>query len=337
MRKILFCFAVLLSLLFYSGCKGENPSADDGGLKIVATVFPQYDWLRELTAGSGKAELTLLLDKGVDLHSYQPSADDLVKISKADLFVYTGGESDQWVEEALEKVAGKDLKAVSLLGALGDKARIEETAEGMEAHHHHHDHDAEDEDGDDGDHDEEEEEEEYDEHVWLSLKNAVFFCERLRDVLSELDPENRELYHKNASAYVEKLSELDKAYEKAVGQADVKVVLFGDRFPFLYLMKDYGLAYYAAFSGCSAESEASFETVVFLAKKLDELNIKAIVHLESSDGSLAKTIRESTAKKDQKILTMDSLQSASAKSVSDGQTYLKSMEENLKTLKEALK
>lgn len=245
-----------------------------------------------------------------------------MKISSCDLFLYVGGESDQWVEEVLEDAENPDLKALNLLEILGDSVKEEELVEGMREEEHEH---------------ESEEEAEYDEHVWLSLKNAQVICEVLGNTLAELDPEHGDAYLSNASAYQEKLSVLDKEYQAAVHAASQKTLLFADRFPFRYLMDDYGLSYYAAFSGCSAEAEASFETIIFLVNKVDELGLNSILTLEKSDQKLAKTVVESTKSRNQQILTLDSLQSTTSGEASDGVTYLSVMESNLEVLKEALK
>ncbi len=472
-------------------------------LSIVTTIFPEYDWVKQILGDKAEsAEITLLLDNGVDLHSYQPTADDLMKISKCDMFIFVGGESDEWVEDALATADNKNMEVVNLLEVLGDAVKEEEVVEGMEADHdHEHEHeeieeddiqdrtltefsgtwkslyplltageleeflehkaeDAEEEgvtietlreqytsnwacdavsisiDGDDisfvyadgktangkykyagyipvraddgditgvryqfeltegdapkyvqvNDHgheptDEVEhfhiyfgnesfealmesktnpffvpeglsadeiieelvgehhhgEEGEKDEHVWLSLKNAETLCKVISEKLGEIDSENKDAYSANANSYIEKLNALDGQYREATRNAVVKTVLFGDRFPFRYLVDDYGLDYYAAFVGCSAESEASFETIIFLANKIDELGLKSILQIESADGKIAQTIKDNTRSKDQTILTLNSMQSTTSTDIANGVTYLSLMEKNLEVLKDALK
>nr|MCR5783190.1 metal ABC transporter substrate-binding protein [Clostridia bacterium] len=237
---------------------GTAPAQENAEkLSIVTTIFPVYDWVRQLLGdNAGFADVDMLLDSGVDLHSYQPTADDIIKISACDMFIYVGGESDEWVEDALSEATNKDMVVINLLESLGDIVREEEVKEGMEGEH-----EAEHED----EHGEEEEGPEYDEHVWLSLKNAALLCETIAAGLCEIDAENTELYSANKNTYVAELHALDEKYKNAVDTASVKTLVFGDRFPFRYLVDDYGLDYYAAFVGCSAESEASFETIVFLA------------------------------------------------------------------------
>ena len=321
MKKIISAVLCVLMLVgVMAGC--GRPSPDNGRLSIVVTIFPEYGWVMQILGdGKDRADVTMLLDNGVDLHSYKATADDIIKICTCDMFVYVGGESDDWVADVLAEAKNKDMAVVNLLEALGDDAKEEETGEGMQEEEH---------DGED-------EGPEYDEHVWLSVRCAAKLCRHIALKLGEIDAENRDAYAANADAYIEKLTALDGKYTETVGAAGKKTLLFGDRFPFRYLTDDYGLSYYAAFSGCSAESEASFETVVFLAGKVDELGICAIMQIESSDGRIAATIRDTTKTKDQKILTLDSMQSKTSADVADGASYLAVMENNLEVLKEALR
>ena len=479
--------------------QNEQENIDEEVIRVVTTIFPEYDWVRQIAGEEiSHIDLTMLLDNGVDLHSYQPTADDIAKISDCDLFIYVGGESDEWVEDALKEAVNKDMKVINLLEVLGDAVKEEEIVEGMQETEHSHSHekkevsedrtlsdyegewqslypfmdekfknetvsymaeaegfDDEDEAWDffykgnetdiryvningnkiefekedgtketgtyeyDGfysdcwgetsiryqfkntdtnsdapayvqfdDHlnypskaehfhlycgddakamldikynwptyypadiqseddmiheflkhyvdEEEEHEEEKDEHVWLSLKNAETLCQTISADLQEIDPENKDVYAANASAYLEKLSVLDTAYQSAADAASQKTLLFGDRFPFRYLVDDYGLSYYAAFVGCSAETEASFETITFLAGKVDELGLHSVLTLENSDQKIAKTIIENTSEKNQEILTLDSMQSTTSADVANGTTYLSVMENNLNVLKKAL-
>ena len=318
------CALLLMSVL--AGCGGPKTKQTDDNLSVVTTIFPVYDWARQV-AGD-KAAVTLLLDNGVDLHSYQPTADDIVKISTCDVFVYVGGESDEWVDDVLRDAANPDLVVIDLLDALGDAVKEEEVVEGMEAEHDH--------DHEDHEEDHEEEGPEYDEHVWLSLKNAQTLCRAIAGGLAEADGDNADRYEQNAEAYCDKLKALDEDYAQAVQDGTAKTLLFADRFPFRYLTDDYGLNYYAAFVGCSAESEASFETIVFLAGKVDELGLGTVLQIESADGSIARTVVENTKTKDQQILTLDSLQSVTTSEVEAGTTYLSVMESNLEVLRQAL-
>lgn len=333
MKKIITLMLVaVLAVCALSGCGTSKSGEDtkDKKIKIVTTIFPEYDWVMQILGDKAdKADVTMLLDKGVDLHSYQPSTADIAKISEADVFIYVGGESDEWVEDVLKEAKNKNLKVINLMDVMGDKAKEEEVKEGMQEEEEEHAEEAKD--------GKEEEEVEYDEHVWLSLKNAKIFTKKIADVLSEVDKDNAKTYQANYESYAKKLDDLDKKYADAVASAKNKTLVFGDRFPFRYLVNDYGLDYYAAFVGCSAESEASFETVTFLAKKIDELGLGNVLTIEGKNHKIAKTVVDNTKNKDQKVLTMDSMQSTTSKDVKDGATYLGIMEKNLEVLKEALK
>ena len=346
MKKVyILIAAVILAALCFCGCGNADAAGKDDGLNIVTTIFPEYDWvvniLGENPAG---AEVTMLLDNGVDLHSYQPTAEDIVKISTCDIFIYVGGESDEWVEDALNEAVNKDMIVINLLDELGGAVKEEEVVEGMQEEDEH-DHDHGDEDADEEhEHDEEEEghhheegETEYDEHVWLSLRNAAVLTDVIGKAIIEKDPANSELYTNNMTSYINSLDALDVEYAEAVNSGDKDVVLFGDRFPFRYLTDDYGLNYYAAFVGCSAETEASFETITFLAQKVDECGLSVVLTIEKSDKKIAETIIENTSSADQTVMTLDSMQSVTSEDVKNGASYLSIMEENLNVLKEALK
>ncbi len=345
MKKILsLLLAALLAVGSLTACNGSSP-ADDGKLRIVTTIFPEYDWVMNILGDNpAGAEVTMLLDTGVDLHSFQPTADDILKISTADMFIYVGGESDEWVEKALAQAKNKNLVAINLLEVLGDAVKEEEIVEGMQADHDHdhedgddHDHEDADHEDEDHDHDHADGEKEYDEHVWLSLRNASALVKHIAESLKKIDSSHADVYTANASAYTDKLKALDAEYQKAVDGSTVRTLLFGDRFPFRYLTEDYGLSYYAAFVGCSAESEASFETITFLSKKVDELGLPVVLTIEGTNHKIAETVVRSTQNGDQMILALDSMQSVTAKDVKDGANYLAIMEKNLEVLKEALK
>lgn len=328
MKKITALLLALFMLVgALAGCGKQNDTNQTDKLSIVTTIFPEYDWVREILGDKAdNAEITMLLDNGVDLHSYQPTADDIVKISDCDLFIYVGGESDEWVEDALRNAANGNMKVINLLEVLGDSVKTEEIVEGMQEAEHEHE-DAE----------EHEHEEEADEHVWLSLKNAKMLVRVISKALQELDPDSKDIYAANADAYVKKLSALDAEYQAAVDAASNKTILFGDRFPFRYLVDDYGLRYYAAFVGCSAETEAGFETISFLAKRVDELKLPCVLTIEGAQHKIAETVVRNTTAKNQRVLTMDSMQSTTSKDVKNGTTYLSVMEKNLSVLKEALR
>ncbi len=313
MKKVISILLICLLLFSLTGC-GEVPGSER--LEIICTVFPQYDWVRNIIGDTEGVELTLLMDNGADLHNYQASVADLTDISACDLFIYIGGESDEWAEDALKDPINKDRKTLALLDVI----------EPLCADHDH-------------DHEEEEHEhehEEYDEHLWLSLKNAETAVEKITDLLAELDPENATAYAANSAAYRAKLGLLERNYQAAVDGAKRKTLLFADRFPFSYLARDYGLTHYAAFSGCSAETEASFATITMLTQKVDELELPAVMVIETSDQSIAKTVIQNSKSKNQEIVVMDSLQSVTQKRIDEGETYLGIMEKNLTALKKAL-
>lgn len=509
-NKLFLTFTILLiALMIFSSCSNNNDLAGrDEKINIVCTTFPQYDWVREIIGEKiDDFNLTLLTNKGTDLHSYQPTAEDIAKISNSDLFIYVGGESDTWVDGALAGATNKNMKVINLVDVLGDLVKAEEMIEGMQEtehdhdHDHSHDHEIEEEDiedrslmefsgdwkslyplllngnldkflehkaqedGDDTtsketyleryksswacdvdyisiegdtitftysdgtshkatyayagyniirdedgeisniryqfktedesvakyiqfndhgykpgevehfhiyfgnedfdaltnsktnpffvpsnytteeiledlmghghshDHDHEAHS---DEHVWLSLKNAKLIVKEVKDAIEELDNKNSETYTKNYTEYTRKLTELDTEYQKAVDSAKIKTVLFADRFPFRYMVDDYGLSYHAAFLGCSAETEASFETIVFLSNKLEELKLNTVLVIENSNNKLADTVISNTSVKNQKILVMDSMQSVTESMMKGGYTYLSAMRSNLEVLKEAL-
>lgn len=332
MKKFLGVIAAVLSVvIIFVACsngRSNNKNAiknneNNTKLSIVTTIFPEYDWVRQILGeNQANVDLTMLLDKGVDLHSYQPSADDMVKVSKCDLFIYAGGESDAWVDDALKSAQNKNMKVINLLDVLGNSVKEEEQVEGMQA-------EEEKEDG-------EEEGHEYDEHVWLSLKNAKTLCSSIADALCEIDSKNADVYKKNLGEYTKNLDALDKEYQQAVNSAKYDTLVFGDRFPFRYMVDDYSLKYYAAFVGCSAETEASFETIKFLANKVDELGVTTVLTIEDPKHKIAQTVVENTKEKNQKILALNSMQSVTSDDVKNGETYLNVMQSNLDVLKQAL-
>lgn len=311
-RFFMFVFAFAAIFVSSFGLVACGKNNDDGKIKIVCTIFPEYDWVQEIIGKDNENfSVTLLLDSGADLHSYQPTVKDIATVSKCDLFVYVGGESDEWTVNALANAKNENMKTLNLLEILGDSALDED-----EDYNHDHTH-----------------KDEKDEHIWLSLKNAKVFVNKIANSIAELDSANKDAYLKNADDYCEKLTTLDEKYAAAVASANKNTLVFGDRFPFKYLANDYNLNYYAAFNGCSAETEASFDTIAFLAGKVNEYNLAAIIKIDSSSDEIAKSIRQNTNSKNQQILSLDSLQSTT---LSSGKTYLSVMESNLEVLKLAL-
>ncbi len=321
-KKILsLILAAVAAICMLTSCGGNISDINaDGTLRIVCTTFPQYDWVRELTKGAENVEIEFLLDSGTDLHSYQAGAKDIVKIASADLFIYTGGSSEEWINDVLSASGNSKAVILDLIHSLPEDSLLCVEAIGEENHTHHED--------------DEEHHHAEDEHIWLSIKNAIRLTGIIKAVLCDLDKENEALYTKNHIEYQKALTELDKAYENMAAAAEKNTLVFADRFPFIYLTKDYYLSYHAAFSGCSAESEASFETVTRLAEKIDELGLSYILITETSDGSIAKTVKDATKDKNQEILTLNAMQSVTKDKLST--TYLEIMTDNLAVLKTAL-
>lgn len=309
-------FLIILSALalLLSGC-AQPQSAKK--LQVVAAIFPEYDWVRQIAGDDDSVELTLLVDDGVDPHSFQPAVSDMVTAANCDLLIYGGGESDQWLTKL--EATNPNRETLVLLPLLGAQAHQEEVVEGMEAH----------EEG------EAEDDAEMDEHVWLSLRNASLFCQAITDALCRLNPGKADTYQANLAAYQQQLDALDNDYRSAMDASPNRTIVVCDRFPFRYLVEDYGLSYYAAFPGCSAETGASFETVVFLSDKVKELGLNALLVTESSDGRMAKTVAQNAGSPDMPVLTLNSMQSVSGESAKS-LDYLTVMSENLRVLKQAL-
>ncbi len=334
----------------------EQSSIEKGNsnkISIVCTTFPQYDWVKNILGEEAERfNVTLLLDNGVDMHSYQPAVKDIATAGSSDLFIYVGGESDTWVEDALKEAKNKDLKAINLMETLGNSVKEEEVVEGMQEEReslgHSHEKSSKEKQEQtqkeshensqeiNGQKEAADEEPEYDEHIWLSIRNAEIMVKNIEKAIEQLDSDNAKVYQNNAENYIKKLDTLDKQYANTIQNAKYKAILFGDRFPFRYMADDYDLKCYAAFAGCSAETMAGFETVTFLAKKADELRLPVILTIENSDGRIAEAVKSNTTKKNQKILAMNSLQSVTKEQLADGITYLQVMQENLSVLSEAL-
>lgn len=363
-KYIVILTIVMMVAACLAGCGDKDIQTENNSekLSIVTTIFPVYDWvLNVLGDNPSAADVAMLMDSGADMHSYQPTAEDIVKISNCDLLVYVGGESDEWVEDVLEEAENKNLVAINLLDVLGDAAKEEELVEGMQEETHDHDHDGDvdhdhdsdaehdedtdhdenmehDEHDEDSDHDEHDhgDEAELDEHVWLSLKNASELVMKISEAIQSIDAANADVYAKNTDAYIEKINTLDSEYESVVSAASSKTLLFGDRFPFRYMVDDYDIDYYAAFAGCSSETEASFDTIMFLSNKVDELSLKSVMTIEGAEHKIAEAIIKNTKENNQKILMLDSMQSKMSKDIDSGVSYLSVMEENLAVLREAL-
>lgn len=343
------------------GTKSETEGAAKK-ISVIAVTYPQYDWFKNVLGGRANAvDLKLLIKNGADLHSYQPSAQDIATIAGADMVVYVGGESDEWIEKALAATPKEGRIEVNMMKVLGDRVKEEEVVEGMqgetkdekpalslpkgrktkESAEEHHEHAKATEPAEatsEHHHHDEEEEVENDEHIWLSLKNAEILVKALAESIAKLDTAHATEYHMNAALYIAKISALDAQYRATIGNATLKTILFGDRFPFRYLVDDYGIKYYAAFVGCSAESEASFETITFLAGKMDSLELPAIFTIDGSDGKIARAILDASKKsKNAEVLMLNSMQSVKDEQIKAGADYLSIMRDNLEVLKKAIK
>lgn len=306
-------WALLLCALLLSGCAAPLAEPDDGKIQIVTTLFPYYDFARAI-AGD-RADVTLLLSPGREAHSFEPTPLDAVRIARADVFVYNGGESEEWVEDMLD-AAGEDIGTVLCMMDYVD-AREEEFVEGMQG--------AEEDEGSD--------EIEYDEHVWTSPANAVKLCEALRDGLCEADPANAEAYRANCAAYVEQLSDLDARFRVLRESASRDLIVFADRMPLLYFCEAYDLRYRAAFHGCSTDTEPSLATLKYLIDKVAEEGIPVVYTVDLDSQKIAEVVAESTGAG---IDTLYSLQTVSRADFDAGETYITMMERNLKALQRGL-
>lgn len=348
MKKIC-AFAIIFALFMMfvaCGADSEKKAPANKKISVVASIYPQYDWLKNVIGARADAvDLKLLIKNGMDMHSYKPSAKDIATIAGADMVVYVGGESDEWIEKALEATPKEGRIAVNMMKVLGDRVKEEEVVEGMQVDpsassgtEEHHEHGEVTEPAEATSEHHHHEEVENDEHIWLSLKNSVRLVSAIAQSLSKVDTANSSIYTANAAVYNGNLWVLDQEFASAISGASQKTVLFGDRFPFRYLVDDYGIKYYAAFVGCSAESEASFETVAFLANKMDSLALPAIFTIDGSNGKIAHAILEASKKsKETPVLVLNSMQSVTDEQVKAGADYLSMMRDNLEVLKKAIK
>lgn len=341
-NRIKLC-AVLLAMFSIFVCAGCNKAADDR-ITIVCTNFALYDWTSQLL-GEADAEVILLLDNGTDMHSFQPSAEELIQIADCDMLVHVGGESDAWLMDALEVNPRENRVVVNLMDVLEEDLKEEVYTEGMQVEHVHadgsvcleeHDHD-EHMAGEADDAVSEGNSAGMDEHVWLSLRMAVKSCEAIEEALCQVLPDDAERIRTNTETYCGELLALDQKYvDMIANNVTADMVIVADRFPFMYMMEDYGIEYYAAFPGCSTESEADFETVVFLAEKVQEYNTDTLLITESGTDTLANTVYENAGVSG-KTAVLHSMQVVYKSDVEAGASYLGYMEANLEVLKEVLK
>lgn len=315
MKRILSIIICLLMIVgCFCGCE-KQVKPEDKRLTIVAATFTEYDWVMNILGEEAPyANVKLLVGGGVDVHSYQPVATDIVAIGECDILVYMRSRSTEWIYEAARLSKDTSRITVELMERLGNSLLIK--LPGHDGHDH---------------------EPEYDEHIWLSLKNAVKCCDAIAKALGAKDKEFADTYRANADKYIESLENLDKEYQKVVNKSESKTLVFGDRYPFRYLANDYGIKCYTAFDGCSAESEADFETITTLANIVDKQSVPVVLTIDGSSGDIAKSIVKNTKSKKQEILTLNSLQSVTEKQITKKQiSYILAMEDNLEVISKAL-
>lgn len=315
----LIIFAVILiPTLILCSCK-QNVSVPDNTLEIniLCTGFSQYDWTKNITNTVDAVNVEMLQKHSVDVHNYQPSADDIIRISNCDIIICTGGEADKPIFDILDSLGDKKPIVINMMEEL--EQQLINVAENDSSHQHT-----------------EHNFSYYDEHIWLSLKNADILCKIISDKVVSIDPDNIKTYKLNTDAYLSKLSDLDKKYEYMVNKSTRREIVFADRYPFAYLARDYGLVCYCAFPGCSAETDASFETILSLASKIDELDLTSVMTIDGGILSIDEAVISSSEKKGIKTLSLNSLQSVSYDEITEGLSYLSTMEENFEIIKESL-
>ena len=308
----LILIAILLTAL-PMGCSRQKNIGSGGKISVITTIFAPYDFARAI-AGD-KADVVMLLPPASESHSFEPAPQDIIKVQNCDVFIYVGGESDAWVGNILSSVDIGNMKIVTLMDCV--EMVEEEIVEGME--------EEKDADGKEG--------VEYDEHVWTSPRNAKLIVQKISDAICEADVSNAPVYRQNTAAYLEKLDVLDAAFTAVVNQAARKTIVFGDRFPFRYFADAYGLKYFAAFPGCSTETEPSAQTVAFLIDKIKAEHIPVVFHIELSNRKMADTISEETGAK---VLLLHACHNVSRDDFINGVTYIELMTRNVEALKEAL-
>lgn len=309
-RIVSILISVAMISASFISCTSTAQNNSNDKLKIVCTIFPQYDFCKEI--GADLIEVSMLISPGADIHGYEPSISDIQKINSADLFIYCSGESESWVTDIIKTMSDKT-KALDIAQCV--KLLNEETVEGME-------------------NDEHDDEQGFDEHVWTSPVYAKSIVSKISETICELDAKNKDKYTRNTNLYLSKLDELDLKFKDAVEIGKKETLIFADRFPFRYFTEQYDLNYYAAFKGCSSESEPSLSTVSFLINKAKELNIKTVLYTETSDQKTADLICDATNAKKALLHSCHNLTKAEFES---GKTYLSLMNENVETIKEALK
>ncbi len=322
LRPILKTFSLLISivlLLNFCACSSSAPmDTSSASLNILCTGFSQYDWVKNIVGDNSGIEISTLLGKGVDIHNYQPTAEDIIKITNSDMIVLTGGESDNALLDIVKSSSNPNRIIFNMMNELGEDALLSANHSHPPDQHNHPDIS------------------EYDEHIWLSVKNAEILCKRLLEDIISLDPEGVDGYNKNANIYLELLRTLDTEYTRTIEASDNKDLVFADRYPFAYLARDYGLRCYAAFPGCSTETNANFDTILSLSGKIDELGLTAVLTIDGGISNIDESVISNAKSEGIKTLSLESLQSVTEAEIDSGLSYLSAMTDNLKIFKEAL-
>ena len=323
MKRFISIIAVCALLTVLTACGNVQTEGNNKkGLSVVATMFAEYDFAKQVIGENGTVEM--LMPPGGEIHSYEPTPQDIISIKNADIFIYGGGESDSWLDTVLESADAENLEIISMMDVC--ELYEEEAVDGMESDHKHDetcDHEAE----------EEHHHTEYDEHVWTSPVNAVKIIEKITETACRLDEENSGEYKRNSEEYIKKINGLHKQFGEAVNGSERKLMVFADRFPFRYFAEEYGLDYSAAFPGCSHDTEPSAKTIQYLIDKIKAEGIPVIFTIENSDRNVAETISGETGAK---VLEFHSCHNITKSELENGVTYVDLMERNLKNLKEAL-
>lgn len=322
LKPILKTFSLLISailLLTFCACSSSAPmDTSPASLNILCTGFSQYDWVKNIVGDNRGIEVSILLGKGADIHNYQPTAEDIIKITNSDMIVLTGGESDKALLDIVKGSSNPDMIIFNMMSELGEDALLCVNHSQNPNQHNHLD------------------VSEYDEHIWLSVKNAEILCKRLLEEIIFLDPEGADSYNNNAAVYLELLSTLDGEYTETIEASASKELIFADRYPFAYLARDYGLKCYAAFPGCSTETNASFDTILSLSEKIDELGLTSVLTIDGSISNIDESVILNAKSNNIKTLSLESLQSVTEAEVNSGLSYLSAMTNNLRIFKEAL-
>lgn len=310
-RKLLAVITAAATVFSLCACSSESgySSSDSGKLKIISTVFPPYDLAKQIAGDN--AEISILLPPGSEIHNYEPSAKDMIAIRNCDIFLYIGGENEQWAEKLINSNDTKNVTAVKLIDY------VPVLSEDEDEHDHDHDH-------------EHEHEHETDEHIWTSPKNAQLMLSAVYDAICKVDPSDKQTYTKNKDAYAKQLSDLDNAYRSAVDNAKNKTIVLADKFPFRYLAHEYGLEFSAAFAACSDESEPGVSTMIKLTKTIKENNIPGVYYLEFSSTKIADTLCDETGATK---LMLHSCHNVSKQDIENNVSYVDLMKQNLENLK----